>query len=670
MASPDGSDSGPTPGSGVPRGDSAPQASVDALCDWCAEVLRRALNPAPVESGTVAASEPPPLPWHLRAPLRRNGFDGFDEVAIALILAPDLDPVFGVTTSELTGVRSSRYPTISVIADLVGAQSAERVAAVSRLSADGPLARMGLIQVVPPADAQPTGRAPRGPSLLDTCVASTALLRWTFGITQLDQALFPLVRDDLGAPSSPPDPISADVLAGRLGSAAPTLTSLSGQYPADAVATALFAASLGAHPTLLVDARALAEPSSSARVAAEALLRDAVVIVVGDVLTVPPAHWEALARVVAVGVHPKLTTCTVHDSASLAVRSKEQASVGAHLVELLRSRGLSVSADEADRMARWGHLRHEDLGHTAETIAARAAGLAASGRGGGVTARDVSAVTVGGAGDDLARLATPLDTTRDWTELVLPEQLRTQLRELVDQATIRSRVFEQSGFALLPGQPRGVTAVFAGPSGTGKTHAARIVAGELGLPLYAVNLAATVSKYIGETERNLDAVFAAAERTDAVLLFDEAEALFGKRSEVQDARDRYANLEVAFLLQRMERYDGVAVLTTNLLSHFDDAFARRLSFCLYFPFPDETDRRRIWRAVWPGGASPADDVDLDEIAVRYPLSGGHIRNVALAAIHLAIARGTSIDQSCVHRALDREYAKLGRVADTPTRTVA
>ena len=120
----------------------------------------------------------------------------------------------------------------------------------------------------------------------------------------------------------------------------------------------------------------------------------------------------------------------------------------------------------------------------------------------------------------------------------------------------------------------------------------------------------------------------------------------------------------------MERYDGVAVLTTNLLSHFDDAFARRLSFCLYFPFPDETDRRRIWRAVWPGGASPADDVDLDEIAVRYPLSGGHIRNVALAAIHLAIARGTSIDQSCVHRALDREYAKLGRVADTPTRTVA
>jgi SpoVK/Ycf46/Vps4 family AAA+-type ATPase len=226
-------------------------------------------------------------------------------------------------------------------------------------------------------------------------------------------------------------------------------------------------------------------------------------------------------------------------------------------------------------------------------------------------------------------------------------------------------VLEESGFGALPGQPRGVTAVFAGPSGTGKTLAARLVAGELGLPLYAVDLAATVSKYIGETERNLDAVFSAAGRADVVLLFDEAEALFGKRSEVQDARDRYANLEISFLLQRMERYDGVAILATNLLANFDEAFVRRLSFCVHFPFPDASLRAAIWKSVWPDRVPLADTVSLDELAARHPLSGGHIRNIAVAATHLARARGGIVDLECVNRAVEREYEKLGQVALTP-----
>jgi SpoVK/Ycf46/Vps4 family AAA+-type ATPase len=264
-------------------------------------------------------------------------------------------------------------------------------------------------------------------------------------------------------------------------------------------------------------------------------------------------------------------------------------------------------------------------------------------------------------GHELARLATPLETSRDWRQLVLEPDLREQVMELVEQAAGRAHVLDEQGFGDQPGQPRGVTAVFAGPSGTGKTLAARLVAGELGLPLYAVDLAATVSKYIGETERNLDSVFVAAEQTDAVLLFDEAEALFGKRSEVQDARDRYANLEISFLLQRMERYDGVAILATNLLGHFDDAFSRRLSFCLHFAYPDEVQRAAIWRAVWPDRTLLSEDVDLDGLAALHPLSGGHIRNVAVAAAHLARARGGPIDEACLRRAVDREYAKLGQV---------
>ena len=158
-------------------------------------------------------------------------------------------------------------------------------------------------------------------------------------------------------------------------------------------------------------------------------------------------------------------------------------------------------------------------------------------------------------------------------------------------------------------------------------------------------------------------MFRAAEEADAVLLFDEAEALFGKRSEVQDARDRYANLEIAFLLQRMEVYEGVAILATNLVGHLDGAFSRRLSFCLHFPFPDTTQRMRIWRACWPSAVSLAADVDLDHLAALHPLSGGHIRNVAIAAAYRARAAGSSVDAACIRRALSREYAKLGLVRD-------
>lgn len=635
----------------------APPLSLEPLTRWCMEVVQRALSGAPSAVDAV-----PPLPAHLAKPLTRHGFDRFDDIAVALILAPDLDPVLGVAMSQLTGSHAGRYPTVSVIGDLVGAEGASRVRLAARLSPGAPLVRSGLIQTVPPADAPVVGTPPRGPSLIDTCVAGTALLRWTFGITQLDPALFPLVRDDLTAPVVPPHAISARNVAQRLRLGHPSITSLVGPHDADALATALHGARRTGRAALVVSADALIEPAPAARVAAEALLREAVVIATGDVTAVPPHRWETFETVLAVGQEPRLSASAVHDTESVIVRRVGRASVGAHLVSLLRTRGLRLAPAEAARIARWEHLRHEQLGHLADVLAARshahAAGAAAS-----VTARDVATVMVATYGDDLARLATPLETSRDWSQLVLPEALRRELRELTDQAQHRTRLLEESGFSAIPGQPRGMTVVFAGPSGTGKTHAARLVSGELGLPLYAVNLAATVSKYIGETERNLDAVFAAAERTDAVLLFDEAEALFGKRSEVQDARDRYANLEISFLLQRMERYDGVAILATNLLGHFDDAFARRLSFCLRFPYPDDAQRRQIWRAVWPDRIVLGGDVDLDAIAARHPLSGGHIRNIALASIHLARTNRGVVDAACLHRAIDREYSKLGQVAD-------
>jgi SpoVK/Ycf46/Vps4 family AAA+-type ATPase len=205
-----------------------------------------------------------------------------------------------------------------------------------------------------------------------------------------------------------------------------------------------------------------------------------------------------------------------------------------------------------------------------------------------------------------------------------------------------------------------ICALFAGPSGTGKTMAAGIIARALHLDLYRIDLAHTVSKYIGETEKNLDRIFAEARDADAVLFFDEADTLFGKRTEVKDAHDRYANLEVGYLLQKLEEFDGLAILATNLRGHIDEAFTRRLRAIVEFPFPDQTHRERIWRAVIPGAAPLAADVDFVALAREVKLAGGNIRNIALGAAFLAAADQGVIHQRHFVRAARSEYEKIGR----------
>jgi SpoVK/Ycf46/Vps4 family AAA+-type ATPase len=191
--------------------------------------------------------------------------------------------------------------------------------------------------------------------------------------------------------------------------------------------------------------------------------------------------------------------------------------------------------------------------------------------------------------------------------------------------------------------------------------AAEIIATDLGLELYKVDLSTLVSKYIGETEKNLDRIFIAAQEANAILFFDEADAIFGKRSEVKDAHDRYANIEVGYLLQKMEEYDGVVILATNLRKNIDDAFIRRMHMSIDFPFPEEPDRFRIWEKVFPPAAPVGDDVDLRFLAKQFKVTGGNIRNIALLSAFLAAESGTDIRMSHVIRALKREYQKLGKL---------
>lgn len=265
------------------------------------------------------------------------------------------------------------------------------------------------------------------------------------------------------------------------------------------------------------------------------------------------------------------------------------------------------------------------------------------------------------SGRDLTALARKIEPQYTWDDIVLPADHKTQLREICNQTQYRNLVLNEWGFDRKLSLGKGLNVLFSGPPGTGKTMAAEVIARELQLDLYKIDLSQIVSKYIGETEKNLNRIFTAAANSNAILLFDEADAIFGKRSEVKDAHDRYANIEIGYLLQKMEEYEGLAILTTNLRSNMDDAFVRRLRFIIEFPFPNEQQRRQIWEKVWPDPTPCSPDLNLDLLARRFEITGANIRNIALAAAFLAADDGRVIHMPHLFQAIRREYQKLGRI---------
>jgi ATPase family protein associated with various cellular activities (AAA)/winged helix domain-containing protein len=316
----------------------------------------------------------------------------------------------------------------------------------------------------------------------------------------------------------------------------------------------------------------------------------------------------------------------------------------AERVGVWRTAAPDVADDEAVRLAVQFDL---DPATVAAVVAERAVGEGSLWQGCQVHARP-----------GLDAVAEHVRTSAGWDDIVLPPHQLDRLRELVAHVRHRHLVLDVWGFGGVHDRGLGTAALFAGPSGTGKTLAAEVVAGELGLDLYRVDISRVVSKYIGETEKNLARVFDAADAGGAVLLFDEADALFGKRGEVRDSRDRYANLEVGYLLSRIETYRGLAVLTTNLKDSLDHAFQRRLRFIVDFPFPDAHARAGLWRAAFPAD-TPTADLDPDLLA-QLTISGASIRNTALFAAFLAAESGGAVGMRHVLAAARTEYAKLDR----------
>jgi DNA polymerase III delta prime subunit len=270
--------------------------------------------------------------------------------------------------------------------------------------------------------------------------------------------------------------------------------------------------------------------------------------------------------------------------------------------------------------------------------------------------RDVGSASMG-------PLAQKLPLPYTWDELVVPPSVRTELELARTWVRHQRTVLDQWGFGRRVAMGRGLTMLLTGLPGTGKTMAAQVFARELGLDIYRVDLSRVVNKYIGETTKNIASLFNEAHASGAILFFDEADAIFGKRSEVKDAHDRYANQEVGYLLQKIEEYEGIAILASNRAGDMDEAFTRRFQFMIDFPMPDEAHRLKIWEGMFPAAAERENELDLSQLAGEFELSGGEIKNVALAAAYLAAAEGRPISAANVHRAVRREFGKNGRVMD-------
>lgn len=297
--------------------------------------------------------------------------------------------------------------------------------------------------------------------------------------------------------------------------------------------------------------------------------------------------------------------------------------------------------------AKWRNAQADSLGEESPVLAAP-------------SFKELSAAARGQCGHELSTLARKIEPHYGWEDIILPPDPKQQLREICLQAEYRSVVFGEWGFDSKLSLGKGLNVLFSGPPGTGKTMGAEVIAHELALDLYRIDLSQVVSKYIGETEKNLDRIFTAAEQSNAILFFDEADALFGKRSEVRDSHDRYANIEISYLLQKMEEYEGISILATNLRQNLDEAFVRRLQAIVEFPFPDEHHRRKIWESVFPKETPLGADVKFDVLAREVRLAGGNIKNMALTAAFLAAAEHGVIHMSHLVQAAHREHQKLAR----------
>jgi hypothetical protein len=569
--------------------------------------------------------------------------DAFDAGVLALALAPEVDLAYERVFAFLHDDLGRCRPSVGLALELLCTNTRARAEARGRFAADAPLIRERLIAL-----GDGSGPLLRRPFEADPQI--TALLLGSGGLDLRLAGSCRLTRPDRDFSDVP---VGAAVRAGvaRLAAVPPgdgLRVYLRG--PACRGQQELAEAVAAARDEALLLAGTTADPAVASR---EALVQRAV-------LFAPDAPDAAALRPRPGGVAIASGTTPAPAGYVTVPLGRPDAHVRrACWAGALAAAGLATDEGVLDHLATRFRLEPAQIEAAVATTVGDAAWRAAADPDGDTPA-NVFAAARAQTGDALAALGEPIARVHGWEDLVLPQGALAQLRDLCDRVVHRERVLFDWGFDRRLAFGKGVTALFTGSSGTGKTMAAGVIASTLELDAYRIDLAGVVSPYIGETEQNLDRVFAAAESTNAILFFDEADALFGKRSEVRDSRDRYSNIEVSYLLQRMEAFDGFSILASNLQRNIDDAFLRRLDFTVHFPFPDAAGRRRIWEGMWPVEAPLAAAVDFAALADRFPLSGGSIRNAALAAAYLAAADGDIVGEPQLLQAVRRELQKLGR----------
>jgi Winged helix domain, variant/ATPase family associated with various cellular activities (AAA) len=589
----------------------------------------------------------------LRSLARRAGLDDLDLDLLLVTLAPDLDPRFERLYGYLNDDVSRRRASVGLALEMSGS-STWSADARSRLGPTGPLVASSLVQV----------EDPERPFLSRSLRVPDRVTAHLLGNDAPDPSIHHLLRQPGPWPPGHSVESLAAVLAEGIDFA--YLRERAGASAASLAASALRGAGLAA---VVVDLRNL-EASDDLPTVVRVARREALLL--GGGLVVGPI--DALTER-APGASPLAFTTGRPDKdvpAILYGRAGWEPSWSPIVPLLADAAGHTIG----ERAVLWRDNLGEDgpEGLDASDVADQFV-LSTDGVERAVVSARLQARLDSGPigfphlrfgaraqnGAALERLARRIQPDVGWDDLVLLPATSSALEELAGRARHRHRVLDEWGMRPGGGRGRGITVLFAGDSGTGKTMSAEVVAGDLGLDLYTVNLATVVDKYVGETEKNLERIFVEADGVNAVLLFDEADSLFGKRSEVREANDRYANIEVAYLLQRMETFDGIAILATNLSANIDDAFARRLDMVIDFPAPDRALRRILWEKSLGPAVPRADDLDLDFCASAFELSGGNIRSIAISAAYNAAGSGQPVTMGDLVRAVGQEYRKLGRL---------
>jgi len=593
------------------------------------------------------------------------GLDRFDLDTLLICLAPTLDLRYERFYGYLQDDVTQKRPTVNLVLNLLAASGPQRLTLLSRFSGDAPLFRSHLVECIAPQSE------PSPPLLRQTLRVDETVVSWLLGTYR--------PHADLGA--------NANLLIPRIGDAewmlpagmralferdlaeAPVIA-FYGSDRAAQRAAAHFAATCRGRVLLVVELDAVIDGGLSPAQAVRLALRDARLNGAIPFLS----GWDACLKD---GSPPPNLLADLFAYPEVAIVGGQTLWQPANM--------------ERDRNLLWlefptpGYVQRQALWHhylgTGEPVdvsalagqflltagqirdAVAAAKDAAVQRGSPLQSADLFAAARAYSNPRLARLARKIVPRYDWDDIVLPEDQVSLLHEIVDTVRGRPLVLETWGVGKKLASSAGVTVLFAGPPGTGKTMSAEIIARELNQDLYKIDLSTIVSKYIGETEKNLERIFTEAQASNAILFFDEADALFGKRSEVRDSHDRYANIEISYLLQRMEMYDGVTILATNLRANLDEAFTRRLQFAVDFPFPEEADRLRIWRTLFPPDVPRDAELDFALLARRFKLAGGNIRNILVNAAYLAASDGGRVTMGHLLHGTRRELQKMGRLME-------